>query len=122
VNYYGNPKLDRLKSLIDAEVRNGVHSLRASYLSNKYEVEPALAQKVLSDLVATGDLSTHYQLLCSGVHQRYEVDKEYIRWDEIPRHELTCGHCGDRYIPAEENIIVSFEPTDLYLQELAHQS
>jgi len=120
VNYYGEPKLDRLKALIDAEVRQGIHSLRASYLSRKYEIEPALAQQVLSDLVAAGDLTTHYQVLCSGEKQQYDVDREFTKWDEIPNYELVCRRCGDRYVPREENILLSFEPTEIYLEELAH--
>jgi len=122
VNYYGEPKLDRLKALIDAEVRQGIHSLRASYLSRKYKIEPALAQQVLSDLVAAGDLATHYQVLCSGEKQQYDVDREFTKRDEIPNYELVCRRCGDRYVPNEENILLSFEPTEIYLEELAQQS
>lgn len=122
MNYYGHPKFDRMKALIDAEVRGGANSLRASYFSRKYDVDPALVQQVLSDLVATGDLSTHYQVLCSGEHQRFDIDGEFVRKEDIPHYEVQCSRCGDRYTPNEENILLSFEPTESYLQELAHQT
>jgi len=122
VNYYGQPKFDRVKTLIDAEVRRGVRSLKASYLSRTYKVDPAIAQQVLSDLVATGDLSMHYQVLCSGEHERFDIDREFEHKEEIPRYELQCTRCGDRYVPSEENILLSFEPTKSYLEELAHQT
>jgi hypothetical protein len=119
VHYYGNPKLDHIKEVIDAEVREGVHSLRASYLSQKYHVEPSRTQRVLSDLAAAGDLKTNYQLLCSGEHQNFDADREFSRREDIPTYEITCTKCGDRYTPDEENILVSFEPTGSYLEALA---
>jgi hypothetical protein len=122
VNYYGLSNFDRMKALIDAEVRGGVHSLKASYFWRKYRVDPSIAQQVLSDLVATGDLSMHYQVLCSGEHQRFDIDREFESKDDIPRYELQCSQCGDRYVPREENILLSFEPTESYLEELAHQT
>lgn len=122
MNYYGEPELDQLKRLIDAEVKEGIHSLRASYLSRKYKLEPALTQQVLSDLVAAGDLTTHYQILCSGEKQNYDVDREFASRADIPRYELVCTRCGDRYVPTDENILLSFEPTEAYIEELAHES
>lgn len=122
MNYYGEPKLDRLKGLIDQEVSHGIHSLRASYLCRKYHIEPALAQQVLSDLVAAGDLTTHYQILCSGEKQQYDVDREFTKSDEIPRYEVVCTRCGDHYVPSEENILLSFEPTEPYLKYLNQQA
>jgi hypothetical protein len=121
VNYYGQPDLDHLKALIDAEVRNGIHSLRASYLSRKYRIDIALVQQVLSDLVATGDLQAHYQVLCSGKKQQYDVDREYESKHEIPSSEIVCKKCGDRYVPSEENILLSFEPTESYIESVAQQ-
>lgn len=121
MNYYGDPRLDRLKALIDAELREGVHSLRASYLSRKYEIQPGLVQQVLSDLVAAGDLKVSYQVLCSGENQRYDVDREFSERSEIPNYEITCRVCGDRYIPSEGNILLSFEPTESYLESSAQK-
>lgn len=122
MNYYGQPKLDHLKGLIDAEVRQGTRSLRASYLSRKYDIDLALVQGVLSDLVAAGDLSTHYQLLCSGEKQRFDVDREFTTREEIPRREVQCHRCGDHYVPSEDNIILSFEPTQAFLEELSRRN
>lgn len=122
MHYYGNPKFDRIKDVIDAEVREGVHSLRASYLSQKYHLAPSTVQKVLSDLAATGDLRAVYQLLCSGQHQNFDVDREFRSQEEIPAHETTCTKCGDRYVPEPDNVLVSFEPTESYLEVLAQTS
>ncbi len=121
MRYYGNPRLDEVKELVDAEIREGTRSLRASYLSRKYHVEPSLIQQVLSDLVATRDLKVSYELLCSGEHQNYDIDREYDSPSEIPRHEITCSKCGDHYVPAEDNIIVLFEPTDSYVESLTQR-
>ena len=121
MNYYGQLNLDHLKHLIDAEVRQGVQSLRASYLSKKYGIDLALVQGVLSDLVAAGDLTTHYQLLCSGQKQRFDVDREFATWEDIPRREVQCHRCGDHYVPSDDNIILSFEPTKSYLEELSRR-
>ena len=121
MNYYGEPKLDHVKRLIDTEVRDGIHSLRASYLSRKYRIDLALVQQVLSDLVSTGDLQTHYQVLCSGEKQRYDVDREYRYRNEIPNFEIVCRRCGDRYVPSEENILLSFEPTESYIESVTQQ-
>jgi hypothetical protein len=121
VRYYHNPKLDDIKERIDAAIREGVHSLRASYLSRKYDLDPRLVQQVLSDLVATGDLMVIYELLCSGEHQNFDVDREFDSIVEMPKHEITCSKCGDRYLPDEENVVVRFEPTDAYLEALMQE-
>lgn len=119
MGYYSDPVLARVQALINDEVRRGTHSLRASYLSRKYGLSAEAVQSVLGDLAAIGDLRTHYQLYCSGEHERFDADKEFANIEEIPAYEITCGECGDRYTPSWENIIVSFEPTDQYLAELA---
>jgi hypothetical protein len=118
VRYYSDPLLARIQSLVEDEVREGTHSLRASYLARKYELPIAAIQSVLGDLVAIGDLQPHYQLLCSGRQQRYDADREFTSLAQIPRSEITCNECGDVYFPSEENILVSFEPTDEYISTI----
>lgn len=119
---YTDSDLAQIKRLLDAEVREGVRSFRASYLSHKYGLGQTFVQKALSDLAAAGDLQTHYQLLCSGEKQRYDADREFADRREIPRHEITCRECGDIYIPAEENIRISFEPTKAYTDAVTTKS
>ncbi len=121
MNYYGDPDLARVKELIDAEVREGTRSLRASYLSGKYTLDPPVVHRVISDLAALGDLQPHYQVLCSGRNQRFDPDREFTDRREIPKHPITCQQCGDTYTPSEDNIIVSFEPTPSYLESLGQK-
>jgi hypothetical protein len=120
--YYPDPHLERIRDAVEAEVRSGVRVLSASYLVRRYKFEPSLVQRVLSDLVAVDDLQIHYRLLCSGEHQRYDVDREFIDRSEIPKHAIVCTKCGDLYTPSEEDIFVFFEPTDGYLNDLQKAS
>jgi hypothetical protein len=121
VQYYSDAELFRVRDLITNEVREGVHSLRASYLSAKYHMEFPLVQRVLSDLASEGVLEPRYLVLCSGPNQRFDPDKEYTDLREIPHHPITCGTCGDIYTPSEENILVSFEPTESYLESISQR-
>lgn len=121
MNYYSDPNLARVKELIDTEVREGTRSLRASYLSRKYGLDPGVVQRVVSDLAALGDLKTHYQVLCSGRTQRFDADREFTDRREIPDYPVTCQQCGDTYTPSEDNISLSFEPTPSYLESLGQK-
>jgi hypothetical protein len=121
MRYYGDPQFDRIKEVIDAEVREGVRSLRASYLSRKHALPPAIIQQVLSDLASAGDLKINFQILCSGEHQNYDVDREFTNRDDIPNYEIRCTKCGDMYLPDEENTLVSFEPTESYCESLTQK-
>lgn len=119
MRYYGNRALDRVKDIIDAEVSEGVRSLRASNLARTYSLEPRIVQQVLSDLSATHDLKAIYLLLCSGEHQNFDPDREFERVEDIPSHTIRCSKCGDAYTPDSANILVSFEPTEQYLESLS---
>lgn len=119
MDYYGKRTFDDAKRRVDEAVRSGVHSLRASYLTETYGLDVRIAQQVLSDLSATRDLKAHYLLLCSGEHQNFDADREFERLEDIPHHQVTCNVCGDTYMPGPENVEVSFEPTKQYLESLS---
>lgn len=120
--YYFDSRFARVKEAVDAEVREGGRSLRASYLARKYQLDPALVQQVLGDLVGAGDLKARYTILCSGQQQRYDPDGEFSAKEQIPNYEISCRRCGDRYVPSEENVVVSFEPTESYVEDLVQHS
>lgn len=119
--YYFDSRLARVKEAVDAEVSEGGRSLRASYLARKYRLDLSSVQQVLADLTAAGDLEARYTVLCSGPNQRFDPDREFNDKRQIPNYEITCQRCGDRYVPSEENIIVSFEPTASYVEDLVQQ-
>jgi hypothetical protein len=110
----------RIRTLIDEEVRTGTHDLRASYLSNKYQLSSTAIQQVLSDLAAEGALERRYTLLCSGPNQNFDPDREYRDLRDIPHYPIRCSRCGDEYTPSEENVLVSFVPTGSYLDAVSH--
>lgn len=112
---------DRVRGLVQEEVRHGTHDLRASYLSEKYNLKSPIVQRVLSDLAAEGALETHYVVLCSGPNQNMDPDLEFRDKREIPHYPITCGTCGDVYTPTEENVLVYFQPTDSYVEAVSHQ-
>lgn len=118
MSYYTDHRLTEIKDAIEAEIRGGVRNLRASYFVRKHHADPTLVQQVLSDLVAAGDLAPHYQVLCSGENQNYDVDREYEDRRKIPNRAVTCRRCGDKYTPSDDNILLSFDPTESYLREL----
>lgn len=120
--YYHDPELEQIRGMISDEVRSGTMLLTASYLSHKYNLPPHKVQKVLADLVSVGDLETHYQLLCSGEHQRFDIDREFLNERDIPTREITCSKCGDLYLPERENILISFEPTSSFKDDLQKAS
>jgi hypothetical protein len=117
--YETNAELERIRSIISEEVRSGVISLTASYLTRKHNLHLTAVQKVLADLVSVGDLEPHYFVLCSGEHQNFDIDREFRNEREIPNYSLTCSKCGDLYTPQRENVLIAFEPTSgfkTYLQ------
>ena len=119
MRYYGNRAFDEVKDVIDAEVRDGVRSLTASYLSRKHHFQPRIVQQVLSDLSATQDLKANYLVLCSGENQNFDADREVARVDDIPQYAITCSKCGDTYTPDRANVVVSFDVTEQYLDSLS---
>jgi hypothetical protein len=111
----------QVRALIEEEVRRGTHDLRASYLSNKYDLSSPLVQRILSELAAEGALEIHYVVLCSGPNQRFDPDREFKDLRDIPHYPITCTRCGDEYTPSEENVLVSFVPTESYLDAVSHE-
>ncbi len=120
--YYSEAQLERIRDLIEAEIRGGIRLLSASYLVRRHGLDAARVQRVLSDLATVGDLQVHFRLLCSGELQNYDVDREFDDRRQIPTGPITCTKCGDIYTPLEENISVFFEPTPEYLKDLQRAS
>jgi uncharacterized Zn-finger protein len=118
VRYYSDSELFRVRDLIADEVREGVRSLQASYISRKYRLDPALVQRVLSDLALEGALDVRYRLLCSGPNQRFDPDRDFSDLKELPTSHISCTKCGDVYVPSEEDILVLFEPTESFLHSI----
>lgn len=110
---------DNVRSLVQKEVRQGTHDLRASYLSSKYDLQSPIVQRVLSDLAAEGALETHYVVLCSGPSHNLDPDLDLTDKRQIPRYTITCGTCGEQYTPADENVVVYFEPTKSYAKAVS---
>ncbi len=116
--YYRDAELERIRETISEEVRSGVNMLTASYLVRRHRLPPNRVQTVLADLVSVGDLEIRYQLLCSGEHQNFDVDREFRNEHDIPTGTITCSRCGDLYTPHRENILISFEPTSSFKHDL----
>jgi hypothetical protein len=110
---------DSVRSLVQKEVRQGTHDLRASYLSSKYNLQSPIVQRVLSDLAAEGALETHYVVFCSGPSHNFDPDLDLTDKREIPRHAITCGTCGEQYTPVDENVAIYFEPTKSYAKAVS---
>ena len=110
---------DNVRNVVQKEVRQGTHDLRASYLSSKYNLQSPIVQRVLSDLAAEGALEVHYVVLCSGPSHNLDPDLDVTDKREIPRYLITCGTCGEQYIPDDENVVVYFEPTKSYAKAVS---
>lgn len=115
---YSKKEFEEIRKRIDAEVREGRHRITASFIASKHGLDVGLVQQILSALAALGDLRTNYQVLCSGPNQRFDVDREYSDRRQIPTQEIMCQTCGDRYVPDAEHVLLSFEPTEPYLEAL----
>ncbi len=122
MTYYADPKREEIRRAIEEDVAGGIRLISASFLAERHKFTAKLIQEVLSDLVAAGDLTRHYRVLCSGENQRFDVDREFDTLAEVPKGMITCTKCGDLYTPDEENISVFFEPTPTYLSSLKRAS
>jgi hypothetical protein len=110
---------ESVRGLVQEEVRQGTHDLRASYLSSKYNLQSPVVQRVLSDLAAEGALEAHYIVLCSGPSHNLDPDLDVTDKREIPRYPITCGTCGEQYVPDDGNVGVYFEPTKSYAKAVS---
>jgi hypothetical protein len=120
--YYRDADLEQIRETVSEEVRAGVNMLTASYLVRRHRLPPNKVQTVLADLVSVGDLEVRYQLLCSGEHQNFDLDREFRNEHDIPAGTITCSKCGDLYKPNRENILISFEPTSSFKNDLQKAS
>jgi hypothetical protein len=96
--YYSDAQLERIRDIVEAEIRSGVHLLSASYLARRHRLDAVQVQRVLSDLETVGDLEVHYRLQCSGEGQMYDVDREVKDKSEIPTQAIVCTKCGERKV------------------------
>ena len=120
--YYGDAGSERIREIISEEVRSGVNMLTASYLVRRHGLPSNKVQTVLADLASVGDLDIRYQLLCAGENQNFDIDREFRNERDIPAGTLTCSKCGDLYIPSRDNIVISFEPTLSFKDDLRKAS
>jgi hypothetical protein len=117
--YYSDEALERIRQIVEDEIRRGTRVLSASYLIHAHELEVQQVQRVLTDMANVHYLETHFRVLCSGENERYDVDREFTTLAEIPSGQVTCSKCGDLYAPEDENISVFFEPTDSFVAGLS---
>lgn len=113
---------DRIEELVNNEIRGDVEILRSSYLSEKHKLALSDVQRTLADMADASRLTKHYQVLCSGENQNFDVDLELDDPKDIPTYPITCHICGDKYTAEEDNIIVYFTPTDEYRRFLSKTS
>ena len=112
---------DHVRDLVQGEVRQGTHDLRASYLTAKYDLHSPIVQRVLSDLAAEGALEAHYVVHCSGPSHNFDPDLDLTDRRQIPRYAITCQTCGEQYTPTDENVLVYFAPTKAYAKAASQQ-